>query len=91
MSSLSLKSLLEAGAHFGHQTKRWDPKMKRFILCPRNGIYIIDLNKTVACLDEYLEVVKREVSKGGKVLFVGTKKQVSDSIREGLKDAECLM
>ena len=82
MSSLSLKSLLEAGAHFGHQTKRWDPKMKRFILCPRNGIYIIDLNKTVACLDEYLEVVKREVSKGGKVLFVGTKKQVSDSIRE---------
>ncbi len=82
MSSVTLKDLLEAGAHFGHQTKRWNPKMKRFILCPRNGIYIIDLNKTLSSLDTFLERVKIEVSKGGKVLFVGTKKQVKDSIRE---------
>jgi len=82
MSSLSLKELLEAGAHFGHQTKRWNPKMKRFILCPRNGIYIIDLNKTIQCLDKYLEQVKREVENGGKVLFIATKKQIRDSIRE---------
>ncbi len=82
MSSLSLKELLEAGAHFGHQTKRWNPKMKRFILCPRNGIYIIDLKKTIQCLDKYLEQVKREVENGGKVLFIATKKQIRDSIRE---------
>ena len=82
MSSLTLRDLLEAGAHFGHQTKRWNPKMKRFILCPRNGIYIIDLNKTINCLDKYIAKVKMEVEKGGKVLFVGTKKQIKDSIQE---------
>lgn len=82
MSSLLLKSLLEAGAHFGHQTKRWNPKMKRFILCPRNGIYIIDLNKTIACVDRLLERITAEVSKGGKVLFVGTKKQIKDIVKE---------
>lgn len=82
MPSLTLKSLLEAGAHFGHQTKRWNPKMKQFILCPRNGIYIIDLNKTLLSLDKFVGRVKEEVARGGKVLFVGTKKQIRDSLRE---------
>lgn len=82
MPSLALKSLLEAGAHFGHQTKRWNPKMKRFILCPRNGIYIIDLNKTITCIDKFIDRVKKEVENGGKVLFIATKKQIRDSIQE---------
>jgi len=82
MSSLTLQDLLEAGTHFGHQTKRWNPKMKRFILCPRNGIYIIDLNKTVQSVDNFIERVRKEVARGGKVLFVGTKKQLKDCIRE---------
>jgi small subunit ribosomal protein S2 len=82
MSSLTLQDLLEAGAHFGHQTKRWNPKMKRFILCPRNGIYILDLNKTLKCIEKFLARVNKEVAAGGKVLFVGTKKQVKDCLRE---------
>ncbi|MDR3011764.1 MAG: 30S ribosomal protein S2 [Chitinispirillales bacterium] len=82
MSSLTLQDLLDAGTHFGHQTKRWNPKMKRFILCPKNGIYIIDLNKTITTLDKFTERVKVEVKRGGKVLFVGTKKQLRDCIRE---------
>ncbi|MFP4163139.1 MAG: 30S ribosomal protein S2 [Chitinispirillaceae bacterium] len=82
MSSLTLQDLLDAGTHFGHQTKRWNPKMKRFILCPRNGIYIIDLNKTLSTLDRFIERVRTEVKKGGNVLFVGTKKQLKDCIRE---------
>jgi small subunit ribosomal protein S2 len=82
MSSLTLQELLEAGAHFGHQTKRWNPKMKRFILCPRNGIYIIDLNKTIENLDKFIKRVQAEVEKGGKVLFVGTKKQIKDCVRD---------
>lgn len=82
MSSVTLQDLLEAGTHFGHQTKRWNPKMKRFILCPKNGIYIIDLNKTLNSIDKLIDRVKKEVSRGGKVLFVGTKKQLRDCIRE---------
>ncbi|MBD3390939.1 MAG: 30S ribosomal protein S2 [Chitinivibrionales bacterium] len=82
MSTVTLQDLLKAGTHFGHQTKRWNPKMKKFILCPRNGIYIVDLNKTLISLDQFVERVKAEVEKGGKVLFVGTKKQVKDCIRE---------
>jgi len=82
MSALSLQDLLEAGTHFGHQTKRWNPKMKRFILCPRNGIYIVDLNKTLEGVDKFIQCVKTEVQKGGKVLFVGTKKQIKDCIME---------
>jgi small subunit ribosomal protein S2 len=82
MSSITLQDLLEAGTHFGHQTKRWNPKMKRFILCPKNGIYIIDLNKTVNSLEKLIECVKKEIAQGGKVLFVGTKKQLRDCIRE---------
>lgn len=82
MSALTLQDLLEAGTHFGHQTKRWNPKMQRFILCPRNGIYIVDLNKTLDGLDKFIQQVKNEVQKGGKVLFVGTKKQIKDCIME---------
>jgi small subunit ribosomal protein S2 len=82
MSALTLQDLLEAGTHFGHQTKRWNPKMQRFILGPRNGIYIVDLNKTLQGLDKFIQCVKNEVQKGGKVLFVGTKKQIKDSIME---------
>lgn len=82
MSDLTLQDLLEAGTHFGHQTKRWNPKMKRFILCPKNGIYIIDLNKTLVSIEKFIGKVRKEVSKGGRVLFVGTKKQLRDCIRE---------
>jgi len=82
MVNLQLQDLLEAGTHFGHQTKRWNPKMKRFILCPKNGIYIIDLNKTLISLEKFIERVRKEVAKGGKVLFVGTKKQLKDCIKE---------
>lgn len=82
MSTLTLQDLLEAGTHFGHQTKRWNPKMQRFILCPRNGIYIVDLNKTLDGLNKFIQCVKSEVQKGGKVLFVGTKKQIKDCIVE---------
>ena len=82
MPAVALQQLLEAGTHFGHQTKRWNPKMKRFILCARNGIYIVDLNKTIQCLDSFLARVRSEVSKGGKVLFVGTKEQIRDCVRE---------
>lgn len=82
MVDLQLQDLLEAGTHFGHQTKRWNPKMKRFILCPKNGIYIIDLNKTLISLEKFVQQVRKEVAKGGKVLFVGTKKQLKDCIRE---------
>lgn len=82
MANLQLQDLLEAGTHFGHQTKRWNPKMKRFILCPKNGIYIIDLNKTLISLEKFVGRVRKEVAKGGKVLFVGTKKQLKDCIRE---------
>ena len=82
MSSLNLQDLLDAGTHFGHQTKRWNPKMKRFILCPKNGIYVIDLNKTLVSIEKFIERVRQEVAQGGKVLFVGTKKQLKDCIRE---------
>lgn len=82
MSSLNLQDLLEAGTHFGHQTKRWNPKMKRFILCPKNGIYVIDLNKTLTTLEKFVACVRKEVAGGGRVLFVGTKKQLRDCIRE---------
>jgi len=82
MSAVTLQQLLEAGTHFGHQTKRWNPKMKRYILCQRNGIYIVDLNKTIEGLDRFVARVKDEIHKGGKVLFVGTKKQIKECIRE---------
>ncbi len=85
MSVISMKQLLEAGVHFGHQTRRWNPKMAEYIYTERNGIYIIDLQKTTKLIDKAYDVIKDVVAEGGKVLFVGTKKQAQESIR---KEAE---
>ncbi len=82
MSVVSMKQLLEAGVHFGHQTRRWNPKMDRYIFTERNGIYIIDLQKTVRKLEEAYQFVSETVADGGEILFVGTKKQASESIKE---------
>ncbi|MFT8321468.1 MAG: 30S ribosomal protein S2 [Bacillus sp. (in: firmicutes)] len=82
MSVISMKQLLEAGVHFGHQTRRWNPKMKKFIFTERNGIYIIDLQKTVKKVDEAYNYVKELAGNGGTILFVGTKKQAQDSVKE---------
>ncbi|WMJ87951.1 30S ribosomal protein S2 [Anaerocolumna sp. MB42-C2] len=81
MSVISMKQLLEAGVHFGHQTRRWNPKMAEYIYTERNGIYIIDLQKSVGKVDEAYYAIKNVVAEGGKVLFVGTKKQAQDSIK----------
>ncbi len=81
-TAISMKQLLEAGVHFGHQTRRWNPKMKPYIFGARNGIYIIDLQKTVGLARGALRFVSDAVAKGGSVLFVGTKKQAQDAIRE---------
>lgn len=82
MSVISMKNLLEAGVHFGHQTRRWNPKMKRFIFTERNGIYIIDLQKTVKKVEEAYGFVREVAADGGEVLFVGTKKQAQDAIEK---------
>ena len=82
MAVVSMKQLLEAGVHFGHQTRRWNPKMKKYIFTERNGIYIIDLQKTVKKLDEAYNYVKEVAAEGGDILFVGTKKQAQESIRD---------
>ncbi|MEG2395223.1 MAG: 30S ribosomal protein S2, partial [Ruthenibacterium sp.] len=82
MAVVSMKQLLEAGVHFGHQTRRWNPKMAKYIFTERNGIYIIDLQKTVKKLDEAYNFVRDVAADGGSVLFVGTKKQAQESIRE---------
>ncbi len=82
MSVVSMKQLLEAGVHFGHQTRRWNPKMAPYIFTERNGIYIIDLQKTVKKLDEAYMFLRDVSANGGEVLFVGTKKQAGDSIKE---------
>ena len=82
MAVVSMKQLLEAGVHFGHQTRRWNPKMAEYIFTERNGIYIIDLQKTVKKLEEAYNFVRDTVADGGEILFVGTKKQASDSIRD---------
>lgn len=79
MSVISMKQLLEAGVHFGHQTRRWNPKMKKYIFTERNGIYIIDLQKTVKKVEEAYNWVKDLAANGGTILFVGTKKQAQDS------------
>ncbi|MBP5179362.1 MAG: 30S ribosomal protein S2 [Lachnospiraceae bacterium] len=81
MSVISMKQLLEAGVHFGHQTRRWNPKMAEYIYTERNGIYIIDLQKSVGKVDEAYYAIKDIVANGGKVLFVGTKKQAQDAIK----------
>mgnify|MGYP001248590454 CR=1 FL=1 len=82
MSVVSMKQLLEAGVHFGHQTRRWNPKMKKYIFQERNGIYIIDLQKTVKMMDVAYNFIRDLAAQGGKVLFVGTKKQAQDAIKE---------
>ncbi|MBA4147367.1 MAG: 30S ribosomal protein S2 [Verrucomicrobia bacterium] len=85
MISIGIKELLDAGVHFGHQTKRWNPKMKRFIFDARNGIHIIDLSKTHTQLNAACEFMSKIVGKGGKVLFVGTKKQAQEAVKEAAK------
>ena len=81
MSVISMKQLLEAGVHFGHQTRRWNPKMAEYIYTERNGIYIIDLQKSVGKVDEAYNAIKNIAADGGKILFVGTKKQAQDSVK----------
>jgi len=82
MAVVTMKQLLDSGAHFGHQTRRWNPKMKRFIFTDRNGIYIIDLQQTLVFIDRAFEFVKETVGHGGTVMFIGTKKQAQESIAE---------
>ncbi len=82
MSVISMKQLLEAGVHFGHQTRRWNPKMAEYIFTERNGIYIIDLQKTVKKIVEAYDFVRSIAEEGGEILFVGTKKQAMDAIKE---------
>ena len=81
MSVISMKQLLEAGVHFGHQTRRWNPKMAPYIYTERNGIYIIDLQKSVGMVDDAYNAIKDIVADGGTILFVGTKKQAQDAIK----------
>jgi small subunit ribosomal protein S2 len=82
MAVVTMKQLLESGVHFGHQTKRWNPKMKRFIFTERNGIYIIDLQQTLSYIDRAYDFVKETVAHGGTILFIGTKKQAQEAIEE---------
>ena len=82
MAVISMKQLLEAGVHFGHQTRRWNPKMKKYIFTERNGIYIIDLQKTVKLVDAAYDYMKNVAEEGGVALFVGTKKQAQEAIKE---------
>ena len=82
MAMPSLQDLLDAGTHFGHQTRRWNPKMRRFIFLERNGIHILDLQKTMRCLEAARKAIEDVTRQGGKVLFVGTKKQAKDTICE---------
>ena len=82
MAVISMKQLLEAGVHFGHQTRRWNPKMKRYIFTERNGIYIIDLQKTVKLVDDAYNYLREVAQDGGIALFVGTKKQAQDAVKD---------
>ena len=79
--AVSMRELLEAGVHFGHQTRRWNPKMRRYIFAERGGIYVIDLTQTAELLDEAQQFVRNVAERGGTVLFVGTKKQAQDAVR----------
>jgi len=80
MAVVTMKQMLDSGVHFGHQTRRWNPKMKRYILTERNGIYIIDLQQTLSYVDRAFEFIKETVAHGGSILFVGTKKQAQEAI-----------
>lgn len=88
MSVISMKQLLEAGVHFGHQTRRWNPKMSEYIFTERNGIYIIDLQKTVKKIEEAYMFIREVATEGGTILFVGTKKQAQEAIREEAERCE---
>ncbi len=90
MSYVSMKQLLEAGVHFGHQTRRWNPKMKEYIYTQRNGIYIIDLQKTVGKINEAYEFIRSVSEEGQQVMFVGTKKQAQESIKREAVRSGCL-
>jgi len=85
LAVVTMKSLLESGVHFGHQVKRWDPRMKKYIFAERNGIHIIDLQKTIQAIKDAYDVVRKVISSGKTVLFVGTKKQAQQAIQ---KEAE---
>ena len=91
MSVISMKQLLEAGVHFGHHTRRWNPKMAPYIFTERNGIHIIDLQKSVGKVDEAYNAVADIVSQGGTILFVGTKKQAQDAVKTEAETAVCTM
>ena len=91
MAVVAMKQLLEAGVHFGHQTRRWDPKMAEYIFQARNGIHIIDLQKTSKKLDEAYAFVKEQVEEGKTVLFVGTKKQAQECMKEAQSSVVCTM
>ena len=88
MAVITMKQLLEAGVHFGHQTRRWNPKMAEYIFTERNGIYIIDLQKTVKKVEEAYMFVRNVIMDGGTILFVGTKKQAQEAVREEAERAE---
>ena len=91
MSVVSMKQLLEAGVHFGHQMRRWDPRMKSYIFTDRNNIYIIDLQQTVKLIDVAYDFIKEISSKGANILFVGTKKQALESIKNEAENVACFM
>ncbi|MCU1688148.1 MAG: ribosomal protein, partial [Jatrophihabitantaceae bacterium] len=82
MAVVTMREMLDSGVHFGHQTRRWNPKMKRFIFTERNGIYIIDLQQTLSYVDRAYEFVRETVAHGGSVMFIGTKKQAQEAIAE---------
>ncbi|MGL5049176.1 MAG: 30S ribosomal protein S2, partial [Fusobacteriaceae bacterium] len=82
MAVITMKQLLEAGVHFGHQAKRWNPKMSRYIFTERNGIHVIDLHKSLKKIEEAYAVMREIASNGGKVLFVGTKKQAQEAVKD---------
>ena len=85
MANIEYKDLLDAGVHFGHLTRKWDPKMAPYIFMEKNGIHIIDLNKTLVCLDEASNAIKQIVRSGKKIMFVATKKQAKDLVAEELR------
>ena len=91
MAVVTMRELLDSGVHFGHQTRRWNPKMKRYIFTERNGIYIIDIQQSLALIDSAYEFIKDAVAKGGHVLFVGTKKQAHEPSKSNLLELVCLM
>ena len=89
MAVVSMKALLETGVHFGHRTKRWNPKMKPFIFTERNGIHIIDLQQTIAALDNAYNLIRDTMANGGTVLFVGTKRQAQETIAKEAAPGRC--